>query len=143
MSYANIIDISNLLEGGNSLMKCSFVTGMVIGGLAVGGTILFTSPEAKSRYEPDLVLLKENFVDQISKLKEEVNELILIGQANAYRLERYLQDRMPALMEKIESLLEDVSDIFSDLKEALENLADLALDLWNRSSSYVSSLINR
>lgn len=123
-------------------MKGSYIAGIVVGGLAVGGALLLASDEAKSSYKTDLELLKENFENQIAKLKKEVKELLEIGQATAYKFEGYLQERVPLLYEKIESLKEDVSDLLADLKVALENLSDALLDLWNRSTSYVACVLN-
>lgn len=123
-------------------MKGSYVAGIVIGGLAVGGALLLASDERKSSYKTDLILLKENLEKQIASLKEEVNELIEIGQATAYKFEGYIQERIPTLYAKIEALKEEASDLFSELKETLDKLANVLVDLWNRSTSYISCLLN-
>lgn len=123
-------------------MKGSYVAGIVIGGLAVGGALLLASDERKSSYKTDLILLKENLEKQIASLKEEVNELIEIGQATAYKFEGYIQERIPTLYAKIEALKEEASDLFSELKETLDKLANVLVDLWKRSTSYISCLLN-
>lgn len=115
-------------------MKFPYLSGLVAGGLIVGGAVLLASPNRINDTETNPNDFNENLQARVDILKKEAEDLIELGKSITEEVKKYLDEKIPSLIGRIEELNLDIKIRCAEMKDILLDLVDRLWTLFEKTA---------
>lgn len=114
----------------------SYFLGVLIGGSIAGTAIFLTNPNSGERLREEMSLCKDTMLENFYGLKNDLQELLYIGEELKEKALGFINERLPELVSRLKVLREEMEPHLLEMKEYLVQLQQLVVDLKNRIQNW-------